>query len=76
MMGADPHGMSGGPLFLAAEVRGDGGSTPVFYLAGILIHYHKAPKNTFVAVRIESLLDALAPQRPVVERLFRSDVAP
>ena len=64
VVAADPHGMSGGALFLAAtRTDADGHTQFAPRLVGILTEHHADPTNVLVASRIECLLDALGVRR-------------
>ncbi len=60
IVSADPHGMSGGALFLPIrQDLGQGETRPILGLAGVLVEYHKAPANVLVAVRIGPIIQSL-----------------
>lgn len=72
-VGSDPHGMSGGVLFLPVEQRVEGGEHRVLlFVAGVLIQHRPTPQNTLISTRIDCLLDAVAPHRLPAERRYRA----
>jgi Trypsin-like peptidase domain len=68
MEGPTLKGMSGGGLFVVAANQGADGIELTLLLAGVLIEYRGAPDNVVVATRIDCLLDAISPARPLAER--------
>jgi hypothetical protein len=68
MEGPTLKGMSGGGLFVLAGNQGSDGIELTLLLAGILTEYRRASHNVVVATRIDCLLDAISPARPLAEQ--------
>jgi hypothetical protein len=69
--GADPHGMSGGALCVGFEVD----RRVHLKIVGIVTRFYDAPHNIVIASRIECLLDAIGPSRPLERRTHDSAVS-